>query len=69
MVYKNDSDDQTLEEELGFPNLVNLRIADQEDQSTVHIKIGPGEQKIIKLVKISKQEGFSYSSSMSYSLQ
>ena len=43
IIYKNDSEDKTLEEELGLPQLQNLEIADQEDQTAVNINIGPGE--------------------------
>lgn len=64
-VYKNTSEGSTLEETLGL-NLEGLKVEGQEDQSKVEIILGPGQQKVIKLVKTGG--GYSFGSSASYSI-
>lgn len=64
-VYKNETDDKTLKEELGL-NLEGLRVDGQEDQTKVDILIGPGQQKVIKLVTTGG--GYSIGTSTSYNI-
>lgn len=64
-VYKNETTDQTLNEEAGF-NLEGLTIDGQEDQTKVDITLGPGEQIVIKLVTTGG--GYSIGTSTSYSI-
>jgi len=65
-IYKNDTSDKILVEELGL-NLDGLVIADQEDQTKVDIRIGPGEQKVINLTTTGG--GYSFGSSSSYTIE
>lgn len=64
-VYKNETGDKTLKEELGL-NLEGLRVDGQEDQSKVDILIVPGQRKVIKLVTTGG--GYSIGTSCSYNI-
>lgn len=65
-IYKNDSTDKVLVEKLGL-KMDGLVIEGQEDQTGVEVKIGPGEQKVIKLTTTGG--GYSFGSSSSYHVE
>ena len=66
-VYKNETQDKKLSEELGL-DLTGLRIDGQaeDDQSMVKITIGPGEQQVVNLKTTGG--GWGFGSSCSYSI-
>lgn len=52
-LYKNDSADYMLDEEVGFPGLVGLKIEGEADGAeSVVIKLPPGQQRLLKLAQI-----------------
>jgi len=65
MVYKNDTDGQVLNEELGL-ELTGLEVDGQDDQTKVVVKIGPGEQQVVNLKTTGG--GWGFASSCSYSI-
>ena len=64
-VYKNSSDNQTLNETLTF-DMEGLAIAGQDDQEKCEFSVGPGGQHVIELKKTGG--GWALGTSCSYSI-
>jgi hypothetical protein len=66
IIYKNDTADKVLVETLEL-KMEGLVIEDQENQTAVLVRIGPGEKKVIKLTTTGG--GYSFGSSCSFMVE
>ena len=58
IVYKNDTADKLLKEEVSF-ELEGLKIEGRADgETTVELEVGPGSEKIVKLIAVAEEFGF-----------
>jgi hypothetical protein len=66
IVYKNDTPDKTLVENLEF-NMTGLEIVGQEGETKTEVKCGPGETKDVQLNAVGN--GYQFGMSMGYYIE